>query len=156
MAGLIKKQILKILTKFTDGLTPDDIQEFVRNNSPWDSRLLIWKVRSFIKKILGKILNSPTGFMLTGLLMTNTPHLALCWNVFGLMQMQQTTYLRRFRIFSQKYYTFQDYITFSIKNESLERGLMLTSGLVLILFLLFLTRNIKPEWLYTLRIHPKN
>jgi len=27
MAGLIKKQILKILTKFTDGLQPDDIQE---------------------------------------------------------------------------------------------------------------------------------
>ena len=30
MAGLIKKQILKILTKFTDGLTPDDIQEKIR------------------------------------------------------------------------------------------------------------------------------
>ena len=30
MAGLIKKQILKILTKFTDGLTPDDIQEKIK------------------------------------------------------------------------------------------------------------------------------
>ena len=37
MAGLIKKQILKILTKFTSGLQPEDIQactlkSFYRNN----------------------------------------------------------------------------------------------------------------------------
>lgn len=31
MAGLIKKQILKILTKFTDGLQPDDIQALDTN-----------------------------------------------------------------------------------------------------------------------------
>ena len=35
MAGLIKKQILKILTKFTSGLQPEDIQACILNSMLW-------------------------------------------------------------------------------------------------------------------------